>query len=85
MVGYDQPQHGLAYELQGCVMKAAGLFLGARRNPLMGPGAVRDGAFQQTTVLELVAEDFFKLLQVRVSGSVLFHNAEDCSMRKPRG
>jgi hypothetical protein len=46
-------------------MEPARLIFRARRNLFVGPGAMRNGTFQQGTVLKLVTENRFQQVKVR--------------------
>ena len=55
-------------------MEFACLALVAGRNFLMRPGTMRDGAFQQSTIFEVISEDRFEEIQIR-SRFGIFQNA----------
>ena len=61
----DQTQHRIAQKLQRFVMKLPSLVLRPWRHLFVRPGAVRDGALQQGTVLKLVSENVFQGVEIR--------------------
>src|SRR6185437_10651639 len=52
-------------KLEGLVVEFACLALIAGRHLLVCPGAMRDGAFQQSTIFEVIGEDRFEEIQIR--------------------
>ena len=61
-------------------MEFAGLTFVTRRNLLMRPRAVSDGAFEQSTIFESISENRFEEVQVRNSFGI-FQNAPDYNKR----
>ena len=84
MIGNHEAQHRIAEKLQGLIVKASGLF-GPRRDLLMGPRAMRYGAFEQRPIAKVVVDDGFQVIQVRSLLFVLFQNGDDCNKRRMLG
>ena len=57
-------------------MELAGFALVAGRDLLVCPGTMRDGAFQQSTIFEVIGEDRFEEIQIR-SRFGIFQSAQN--------
>src|ERR1041384_7227694 len=65
VIGNDQTEDGVAQKLQRLVMEFACLAFITGRDLLVCPGTMRDGAFQQSTIFEVISEDRFEEIEIR--------------------
>src|ERR1700682_3143184 len=84
MSGNDQAEDRIAEKLQGLIVQASGLF-SSRRDLLMRPRTMRDGAFKQRSIAKVVVEYRFQVIQIRSPFFVVFQNGNDCNKRRMLG
>src|SRR5689334_1819743 len=74
VIGDYQAQDGVAEKLERFVVKLACFPLVAGRHFFVCPGTMGDGAFQQSTIFEVISEDRFEEIEIR-SRFGIFQNA----------
>ena len=71
VVGDHEPEYRIAEKLERLVVQFASLQFITRRDFLVCPRAMSDGSFEQRTIFEIVGEDRFKEVEVRIRFGIL--------------